>query len=398
MQANRTLLAAAIKSRDAFDMVSLSGEGAGFSGALSPIWEALTRFYDQDTKATRADVGALGQYVSTGEMNSKHVKQRLDVLAELDAMEVSIANVGAALREASLQRAGHELATCMLAMQDETEIREKLDAYHQLLNHVPGGGEDIADDWRGIISRRADPASRWRTGVERLDESLGGGLLPGHNITLFARPEAGKTALAITMACNFAKDGRRVLYIGNEDPIEDLRLRALTNLVEKPATVLLRHPDKAEMRALERGASNLIMRELCPGTGAEMERLIRVHKPHVLIVDQLRNVRVKGDNFTQQLDKAAQLVRALGKKYKMVTVSVTQAGDSARDKLVLDDGDIDSSNTGIPGAADVLIGMGVDDNMRMAGQRTLTLCKNKVAARHDQINVYLEEHISKIRG
>jgi hypothetical protein len=29
-----------------------------------------------------------------------------------------------------------------------------------------------------------------------------------------------------------------------------------------------------------------------------------------------------------------------------------EAGDSARDKVILDDGDIDNSNTGIPAAAD----------------------------------------------
>jgi hypothetical protein len=398
MTPHRKLLAACIKSREAYDMVGLSGESAGFTGALEPLWGATVRYYESDSQAKRADVDILASYATTGELHGKHAKQRLDLLAELDALDVSVANVAAALREASLERAGHELAQAVVAGRDETEIREKLDAYQQLFESVPGGGEDPDQDWYGLIAKRADPEARWACGIDGLDETLGGGVLPGHNITIFARPEAGKTALAISMACGFARSGKKVLYIGNEDPIEDLRLRAVTNLVGKPAHILLTNPEKAERLAVERGADKLIMRELCPGTGAEMERLVRAHKPGVLIVDQLRNIRVKGDNFTQQLDKAAQLVRALGKKYKMVTVSVTQAGDSARDKVILDDGDIDSSNTGIPGAADVLIGMGVDDNLRMAGQRCLSFCKNKVSARHDQVNVFLDEAISKIRS
>ena len=38
----------------------------------------------------------------------------------------------------------------------------------------------------------------------RLNKELGGGVLPGHHIILFARPEQGKTAAAITMAVGFA--------------------------------------------------------------------------------------------------------------------------------------------------------------------------------------------------
>ena len=398
MTPHRKLLAAALKSREAYDMVGLSGESAGFAGSLEPIWEAVTRYYESDAAAKRADADIVLTYATTGLHHNKKVQAIHELIKELDGLDVSVANVSAAMREASLERAGHELAQAIVASRPDDEVREKLDGYTQIFESVPGGGEDVEQDWYGMIAKRADPAMRWPITPSALSDVLGGGVLPGHNITIFARPEAGKTALAITMACGFARRGKKVLYIGNEDPIEDLRVRALTNLVGKPASVLLSNPEKAERLAVERGAANLIMRELCPGTGAELERLVRVHKPDVLVVDQLRNLRVKGDNFTQQLDKAAQLVRALGKRYNCVTISVTQAGDSARDKSVLDDGDIDSSNTGIPGAADVLIGMGVDDGLRLAGQRCLSLCKNKVSARHDQIIVTLDEATSRIRS
>lgn len=398
MTPHRKLLAAAMRSREAYDMVSLSGESAGFTGHLEPIWTALVRYYEADAGAKRADADLVTSFANADSNNNKHIKARTELVAELNALEISVVNVSAALREASMERAGHELAQAIVSRKPDDEVREKLEAYEQLFEAVPGGAEDTATDWYGLIAKRADPSTRWAIRPKALTEVLGGGVLPGHNITIFARPEVGKTAIAINMAVGFACDGRKVLYIGNEDPIEDLRVRALTNFVGKPASVLLTNPDKAERVAIEKGAGNLIMRELCPGTSGELERLVRAHKPDVLVVDQLRNIRVKGDNFTQQLDKAAQLVRALGKRYHCVTISLTQAGDSARDKVILDDGDIDSSNTGIPGAADVLIGMGVDDNLRLAGQRCLTLCKNKVSAKHDSINVYLDESTSRIRS
>jgi hypothetical protein len=142
------------------------------------------------------------------------------------------------------------------------------------------------------------------------------------------------------------------------------------------------HGEDVTKEALGKGAGNMIFRELAPGSLAELERLVRLYKPAVLVVDQLRNIRIPGtksDNFTTNLDKAAQGVRALAKRYGLVTICVTQAGDSAEGRPVLDMGDVDSSNTGIPGAADVMIGVGVTETLRGSGTRMLSLCKNKVS-------------------
>jgi len=117
----------------------------------------------------------------------------------------------------------------------------------------------------------------------------------------------------------------------------------------------------------------------------------------VLLVDQLRNITsAKSDNYTQLLDKNAQAVRALGKKYDLVTISVTQAGDSASGRAILGMGDVDSSNTGIPGAADVMIGVGVTEALDRSGQRMLSLPKNKLGA-HSQVLVSFDPYRSKMK-
>jgi len=52
-----------------------------------------------------------------------------------------------------------------------------------------------------------------KTGIEKLDGHLGGGLKPGRLVTIAARPGCGKTALATNVALNAAMDGFKPHYI-----------------------------------------------------------------------------------------------------------------------------------------------------------------------------------------
>ena len=60
-------------------------------------------------------------------------------------------------------------------------------------------------------------------------------------------------------------------------------------------------------------------------------------------------------------------------------------------------GDVDSSNTGIPGAADLMIGVGVTDALEKAGQRLLSLPKNKLGVVRAAIPVSLDPYRSKMK-
>jgi hypothetical protein len=79
-----------------------------------------------------------------------------------------------------------------------------------------------------------------------------------------------------------------------------------------------------------------------------------------------------------------------------VVVSVTQAGDSADRKNVLDIGDVDFSNTGIPAQADVMIGLGANDQLKQRGEICISLPKNKVSGRHEYFTVLAQPSLSKV--
>ena len=114
-----------------------------------------------------------------------------------------------------------------------------------------------------------------------------------------------------------------------------------------------------------------------------------------MIVDQLRNLQVKADSRTNQLEAAATAMRNIGKECNVLMVSVTQAGDSGRDKLILDDGDIDFSNTGIPAQADLLIGIGVDPDHEARDLRVLSIIKNKIGGIEDHFPVRINRLLSR---
>jgi len=100
-------------------------------------------------------------------------------------------------------------------------------------------------------------------------------------------------------------------------------------------------------------------------------------------------------NRVIQLEQAATFARNMAKKYNIVVISVTQAGDSASGKASLEMGDVDFSNTGIPAQADVMLGIGMTSDMESSGQRVFSLPKNKITGRHESWPVRLVPSYSR---
>lgn len=391
-----SLVSAALKSRGAYEAVKASDEAGVLPEELIAVWQAIERFYETDAGAKCADPEVVTAYASEGLSNPKHQQAIERSVARLCEQDVSGSNIAAMLRMVARARVGDNLAQALASRKSIEQVTPLIRDYEALCAE-PVDEEDTEIDWQQILAERLDNSKRLKVAPKALNEFLGGGLMPGQNVTIFARPEAGKTALALTLACGFARRGHRVLYVINEDAVQDLMVRALSCITGRGREAMESDQQGTIAAGLQKGLGNLMMRELAPGTMSELERLVKQYRPKVLIVDQMRNVRVsKTDNFVQGLDHIAQGMRSLAKRYQLVSVGITQAGDSASGRPVLEMGDVDSSNTGIPGAADVLIGMGVTDTLRNAGQRVLSVSKNKVSGRHGYFTVRIDEATSRI--
>ena len=376
------LLAALLASREAFDSLQGRLDPADFSETGRLVVRSLSQFYKRDPQAASVDRAVVESEIRRAIPNPKHADSACGFLARLPDT-VSATNVSAEYRALRRHNVGLELADALVRGDHGNAKTERLVEKYRALGVEQSGEraklsvEDLIDSTRreGII----------RLVPSRLDEIVGG-VMRGHNITICGRPESGKTMFAIHLSAGFLAQGLRVLYTGNEEPIRDLQLRFLSRLAGISIDDIKQYPKalRAAVRRSGEAYERLIAQELKSGTTAELEALVRRYTPDVLVIDQMRNLKFPGEgNRTNELDGIAREIRRLGIAYNMLTLGVTQAGDSAEGRLKLSMHDIDSSKTGIPGAADLLIGIGVNNAYERTHRRMLTLCKNKVSGVHE---------------
>lgn len=392
------VLSSCIADRHAFTLVADHVEHEDFSEQGWIIWESICDYYDKDAGCTTVDAGILSANVTRKVVADKHKEMFNALITDLSSENPSPANVVADLLATKLDVVGHRLAAALLAGDDAGGL---LTEYDNLLGATTLSDDEVEDARIGLsveelVGTGFNKENLVAVSPAALNERLDGGVKPGHHLILFARPEMGKTMMTIEMMAGFADQDLTVLYIGNEDPLDDINMRLVNRLSGMPKMDVINAPNKADRIARENGYENIILKSLSPGTPREITSLIEKYNPHVLVLDQLRNLNMKQDNRVLALEEAATQGRQWAKRYSCVVVSVTQAGDSASGKAVLDMGDVDFSNTGIPSQADVMIGLGANSEHTKNGEIVISLPKNKVSGRHEYFACQVEPHLSKV--
>ena len=397
----KQILASAMQDRDAFEVVVGHVDHQDFSEQGWVIWQGIRTYYDNDSGARCVEPDILSASVTRLIAADKHKEMFVRLVAGLDSMEVSPANVVVDLIETKRDVAGKQLAQAIVSGRHDWDL---LNAYQTLCEAESLDGDGEEDEARRgfdvaeLVADRFDPSGLVRVLPTSLNDRLDGGVKPGHHIVLFARPEMGKTMMTIEMMAGFARQDLTVLYIGNEDPLDDITMRVVNRLSGMTKHEVMADPHKADKLARAAGYENIILQSLAPGTAREITKLIEKYKPNVLVLDQLRNLNMHQDNYVLALEQAAKQARQWAKRNSCVVVSVTQAGDSASGKAVLDMGDVDYSNTGIPSQCDVMIGMGQNATHVANGEIVVSLPRNKVSGRHEFFAVSIEPQLSKINS
>ena len=96
------------------------------------------------------------------------------------------------------------------------------------LTTVGGGPARVAPLSPAVPITSIDPARtrHFPTGVSELDRVLGGGVVPGSVTLLAGDPGVGKSTLLLEVAHEWARGGRRALYISGEESAGQIRMRA----------------------------------------------------------------------------------------------------------------------------------------------------------------------------
>lgn len=71
-----------------------------------------------------------------------------------------------------------------------------------------------------------ESAQSLTSGIGELDRVLGGGVVPGGVLLLAGEPGVGKSTLLLELAAQWARAGRRTLYVSGEESAAQVRLRA----------------------------------------------------------------------------------------------------------------------------------------------------------------------------
>lgn len=403
----KPLLASAMRSRQDYNLIQsyIDVKQASYSTEFKVVMGKVGDYYARDQEIQDVSGEVLIAQIRETVRSEKLANRLADLIGESLAETSSDANVRIVVLAAKQQEVADKLAAALTT--DGAGQSDRVDALIEELNdlramtdlsEIHERGLEVYDkvDLEALMTQEYDPENIIKLYPESMNARLDGGLHKGNHILVYARPEAGKSMFAINASAGFARQGKRVLYLINEDRPTDIIIRHVANLSSMTKHEIRDNPKKAEDIARNHGWENVVIVSAAPGTPSQIRHYIDKYQPDCLVVDQLRNLAMKADNRVNQLEAAATAIRNIGKECDVVAVSVTQAGDSADKKLILEMGDVDFSNTGIPAQADVMIGIGVDDKHEAEGLRIINLPKNKVGGVHEHFPVKVYPSISRV--
>lgn len=404
MSMERKLLAACVQSRTAWEAVrGVLDSKSELSPEAGIIFELIREYYEVDSKAKRCDQDILAERAKRQINSNKASDIVVSAIIEAGGLDVSAINVAREVVDCKKAALGNKIASYLASGEANKgkQAKELMNDYIKLDQGLVGEGSESEDTFTGVKASSLVQTSFSAEGLIQLyplalNNHIDGGLRGGHHILVFAPTEMGKSLLVINFIYGFLKQGLKVLMIENEDPASDTLMRVMTRLTLMPKYEILANPDIADGILSRRNWDKFVLANLAPGTPSRIEQLCEIHRPQVLVTNQLRNIDVGVDQRTQALEKAATWSRNLAKSRNIPVVSVTQAADSASGKTILGRGDVDGSNIGIPGQIDLMLGIGATPEMEDSNYRVLSFAKNKLSGRHDPLTIQIDPFTSRV--
>jgi replicative DNA helicase len=261
-------------------------------------------------------------------------------------------------------------------------------------------GEPTTDDLYELLAQTSDE-SRWKFNINQLSRNVYG-LGPSEFMIIFARPETGKSALAVSLCAapdGFCQQGAKVLYIGNEEATRRTKLRAIQSFTGMTTTDIQANPDLASSRYLAI-RDRLIMKDAQEWDMNMLDGYVTRIKPDILVVDQLDKVNIAGQfgGTHEKLREIYRQARELAKRHECGIIAVSQASAEAEGRVRLDFSMMENSRTGKAAEADLICGVGKssgEDDDGPDPTRFLQISKNKLSGWHGQIICNLQAEITR---
>lgn len=261
-------------------------------------------------------------------------------------------------------------------------------------------GDPTTDDLHELLAQASDE-SRWKFNINQLSRQVYG-VGPSEFMIIFARPETGKSALAVSLCAapdGFCQQGAKVLYIGNEEATRRTKLRAIQSFTGMTTSEIQANPDIASSRYLAI-RDRLIMKDAQEWDMNMLDGYVARIKPDILVIDQLDKVNISGQfgGTHEKLREIYRQARELAKRHECAIIAVSQASAEAEGRVRLDFSMMENSRTGKAAEADLICGVGKssgEDDDGPDPTRFLQISKNKLSGWHGQIICNLQADITR---
>jgi replicative DNA helicase len=273
-----------------------------------------------------------------------------------------------------------------------SSVRAEVERFEQQIDRKVKSPE-VKDDIGDLLKAEEDDTGfHWRMAC--LNRSIKP-LREGDFAVLSARPDKGKTSFCAAELTHMAAqiDGiypgeyRPILWLNNEGPGRNIVTRCYQAALEATIEDLVRRNQAGNLRAdyakaIGR-ADNLRIFDIHDMWNHEVEDLIRLHNPSIVLFDMVDNIKFGGEannngqRTDQLLEAMYQWARVLGVKHHCAVLATSQ---------ISADGDgmqwptlpmLKDSKTGKQGAADIIITMGTVNDPMLDNSRYMGTTKNK---------------------
>jgi archaellum biogenesis ATPase FlaH len=310
------------------------------------------------------------------------------------------------LKELWKRHVGHKIANMGIELTEG--VPDAMSRLTSLLENVREGvmpsdfGDATTKDIEELLRMTSDDA-RWKFNINTLARHVYG-IGPAEFGTIFALPETGKSAFAISIVCGpggFCEQGAKVLYLGNEEETKRTMLRAMQAWGGMTREEIVADPRSAKNKftAIE---DRLEMKDIQEWDLQKIESYIEHMNADVVVIDQGDKVHING-TFSASHERLRELYRSLrelAKRQQCAVITVSQASNDARGRTRLSGFDMEGSKIGKMAELDLCIGIGkheagdVDDT-DPDNTRYLTVSKNKLSGWHGTVICNLQPAISR---
>ena len=397
------IITLALKNRDAFNKLQQHNIKDTLSTQGALVWDEIKDYYARDGSIFTTDPSLVLN--SLLRKYPKHTDLFKHVIQEVadKIPHTSVDNILHDIKEQTLESIKLDLISALNSTKSK-DIPALMDKYREWSNGMDlervGGFDPVTYD--GLVE-----FTRNSNGIlllpKELNTNLKNRLTRKNHVVVFALPDVGKTTYTINSCFGFVMQGLKVLYIANEEPAERVYLKFLTRLSGKDLdtveAILQSEGTVSDILPAKRlqKLDLFFIDDTFGETEYKLQEIIDDIKPDILVVDQIRNIEMRAKSAVEQKEAVAKMMRRLAKKNDLLSISVTQAADSARGKVKLNQGDVDGSNIGIPGTADLMIGITSPNDENDGNNRWLSFPKNKISGFKDIMKVMFDFNYNWVR-